>query len=253
MMRDTRPSRADPWVRFGALDPSARLRLFCFPYAGGGASIYRSWMGRFPQWIDVCPVQLPGREERLQEAAFTDMDALCTAVLQGLTPYFDMPIALFGHSMGALIAYHLATRLRERGRGPVHLIASAHPAPHCPLSRAPSYNLPNTAFVERLRCLSGTSELVLQNPELMELMGPLLRADFELSECTPRQLRDLLECPVTALGGLADREIEQAHLEAWREVTRGAFRLHMIYGDHFSTYAGETRSIALIADCLTEP
>jgi surfactin synthase thioesterase subunit len=252
-MRATRPSQADPWVRFGALDPGARLRLFCFPYAGGGASIYRSWVGRFPQWIDVCPVQLPGREERLGEAAFTNMDALCTAVFQRLTPYFDMPIALFGHSMGALIAYHLATRLRERGRGPVHLIVSAHPAPHCPLSRPPSYNLPDVAFAERLRCLNGTSELVLQNPELMELMRPLLRADFELSECTPRRLRELLECPVTALGGLADREIVRAQLEAWREVTRGAFRLHMIPGDHFYLFGDAVRSTALIADSLAEP
>jgi medium-chain acyl-[acyl-carrier-protein] hydrolase len=252
-MRATPLSRADPWVRFGALDPRARLRLFCFPYAGGGASIYRSWADRFPKWIDVCPVQLPGREERLREAAFTNMDALSTSVLQGLARYFDMPVALFGHSMGALIAYHLARRMRDQGHRLVHLLVSAHAAPHFPLSRPPSYNLSDIAFVERLRFLNRTSELVLQNRELMELMRPLLRADFELSECTPRKLHDQLECPVTALGGLGDPEIERSHLEAWREVTRGAFQLHMSPGDHFYLFARETQSIALIADCLAEP
>jgi surfactin synthase thioesterase subunit len=244
------PSRADPWIRFGALDPGARLRLFCFPYAGGGASIFRNWAGRFPKWIDVCPVQLPGREERLREPAFTDMDKLCTAVLRGLTPYFDIPVAFFGHSMGALIAYHLATRLRDQARRLSHLLVSAHPAPHFPLTRPPSYNLPDALLAERLRRLNGTSELVLQDPELMALMRPLLRADFELSECTPRTLRDPLDCPVTALGGRADHEFGRLHLEAWREVTRGAFRLHMMPGDHFYLFADEAQTIGLIAECL---
>ena len=245
-------SRADPWVRFGALDPCAKLRLFCFPYAGGGASSYRSWARRFPNWIDVCPVQLPGREERLREAAFTNMDELCTEVLRALAPYFDMPVAFFGHSMGALIAYHLATRLHDQGRRLSHLLVSAHPAPHVPLTRPPSYDLPDAAFAERLRQLNGTSELVLQDPELMALVRPLLRADFKLSECTARTLRDPLDCPVTALGGLADREVERLHLEAWREVTRGAFQIHMIPGDHFYLFANEAQSTGLIGECLAQ-
>jgi surfactin synthase thioesterase subunit len=228
------------------------LRLFCFPYAGGGASIYRRWAGGFPNWIDVCPVQLPGREERLREAAFTKMDELCTEMLRALTPYFDMPFAFFGHSMGALIAYHLATRLGDQRRRLSHLLVSAHPAPHFPLTRPPSYNLPDAAFAERLRRLNGTSELVLQDPELMALVRPLLRADFELSECTARTLRDSLDCPITALGGLSDGEIELPQLEAWRDATGGVFRLHMMPGDHFYLLADEAQFIGLIAECLAE-
>jgi medium-chain acyl-[acyl-carrier-protein] hydrolase len=249
-MRDNRYPRADPWIRFHMPDPRARLRLFCFPYAGGGASIYRGWIGRFPSWVDVCPVQLPGREERIREPAFTHMDALCAALLPTLAPYLDQPVALFGHSMGALIAYQLATRLHDPENGPVHLLVSGQRAPHLPLGRPPSYNLPDAAFAERLRDLNGTPAPVLQNPELMELVRPLLRADFELSECTPRERRDLLDCPITAFGGLADREIERPHLEAWRETTRGAFDLHMLPGDHFYLAANEAALTALVAECL---
>jgi medium-chain acyl-[acyl-carrier-protein] hydrolase len=249
-MHDSRYPRTDPWIRFHAPDACARLRLFCFPHAGAGASVYRGWNGRLPSWIDVCPVQLPGREERIREPCFTNMDALCAALLPALAPYLDMPVALFGHSMGALIAYQAATRLRDQGRSPVHLLVSGHRAPHLPLGRPPSYNLPDPVFRERLRSLNGTPEPVLQNRELMDLVRPLLRADFELSECTPRERRDPLECPVTAFGGLADGEVRRSHLEAWRETTRGEFYLHMFAGDHFYIAGNESELTWLLAQRL---
>src|SRR4051794_20676020 len=123
-MHDSRYSRTSPWIRFDAPDARAALRLFCFPYAGAGASVYRGWKRRPPASIHVCPIQLPGREERIREPPFTNMDALCAALLPELAPYLDMPVALFGHSMGALIAYQAATRLRNQGCEPVHLLVS---------------------------------------------------------------------------------------------------------------------------------
>jgi medium-chain acyl-[acyl-carrier-protein] hydrolase len=249
-MDDSRYSRTDPWIRLYAPDARARLRLFCFPYAGRGASLYRGWNRRLPSWIEVCAIQLPGREERIREPAFTNMDALCDALLPSLVPYLDMPVAFFGHSMGALIAHHAATRLRDQGRSPVHLVVSGQRAPHLPLGRPQSYNLPEAAFRERLRTLNGTPEQVLKNPELMDLFRKLLRADFELTECTPRERRDPLDCPVTAFGGLADPEVPRAHLEAWREATRGAFYSHMFTGDHFYLTSNESELTALLAQRL---
>src|SRR5262249_24060572 len=148
-MDDSRYPRANRWIRSDPPDANARLRLFCFPYAGRGASLYRGWSRRLPSWIDLRPVQLPGREERIREQAFTDMDALCAALLPSLAPYLDMPVAFFGHSMGALIAYQAATRLRDQGCIPVHLVVSGQRAPHLALGRPASYNLPEAAFKER--------------------------------------------------------------------------------------------------------
>jgi medium-chain acyl-[acyl-carrier-protein] hydrolase len=249
-MHDSRYPRANPWIRFAAPDPGAALRLFCFPYAGAGASVYRGWRARLPTWIHLCPIQLPGREERIREPPFTNMDALCAALLPALAPYLDMPIALFGHSMGALIAYQAATRLREQGGSPIHLLVSGQRAPHLPLGRQPSYDLPEAAFRERLRSLNGTPELVLQDPELMDLVWPLLRADFELSECTPRQPRDPLDCPVTAFGGLDDSEVRRSHLDAWRDTTIRDFELHMFPGDHFYLAANESDLTMVLAKRL---
>jgi surfactin synthase thioesterase subunit len=243
--------RSDAWIRFHVPNAHARLRLFCFPYAGGGASIFRGWLGRFPDGIDVCPVQLPGREERIREAAFTKMDALCDALLPALAPLLDKPFALFGHSMGALIAYQLALRLQAQSRSPSHLLVSGQRAPHLPLGRPISYNLSDAAFTERLRELNGTPEPILQSPELMELVRPLLRADFELSERSRRSRHDPLDFPVTAFGGLADPEVQRPHLEAWRETTRAHFSLHMLPGDHFYMGTNEATLTVLIAERLT--
>ncbi len=243
---------SSPWIRFRAPNEDARLRLFCFPYAGGGASIFRGWHGRFPSMIDVCLVQLPGREDRIREGAFTNMDALCGALWSALVPLLDKPFALFGHSMGALIAYHLALRLHARQLNPMHLFVSGLRAPHLPLGRPITYNLPDAAFTERLRDLNGTPEPILQTPELMELVRPLLRADFELSECTPRSRHDPLDFPVTAFGGLEDTEIQQPHLEAWRATTDAQFSLHMLPGNHFYLSANEAALTAFICKHLED-
>jgi surfactin synthase thioesterase subunit len=178
------------------------------------------------------------------------MAELCFALLPALVPYLDTPVAFFGHSMGALIAYQIATTLRDKGHCPIHLLVSSQRAPHLPLGRPPSYNLPDDAFTERLRSLNGTREMVLKDPELMDLLRPTLRADFELSECASRGRRDQLECPVTAFGGLADREVRRPQLEAWRETTRGAFHLHMFAGDHFYLAGNEAELTAIVAERL---
>ncbi len=223
----------NPWIAFHKPSPQARLRLFCFPYAGGGASVFRAWQGALPPEIEVCPVQPPGRENRLSEERFRRAAPLIRAVSQAVAPLLDLPFAFFGHSLGAVVAYETAIAVREAlAKSPALLIASGRRAPQIP-EDDPTYNLSGSEFRAKLENLEGTPKQVLEHPELMELMEPLLRADFEINDTYEPSRKEPLECPVTAFGGLEDGEVEREHLEEWRAVTRGRFRVRMFPGGHF--------------------
>ena len=211
------------------------MRLLCFPYAGGGASIYRTWPSSLPPEIEVLPVQLPGREARIREPAFTSLPPLIDGLLPALgRGLLDGPVAFFGHSMGALVAYELARALRDAGSPrPLHLFVSARRAPDLPARTAPIHALPEPEFRQRLRELNGTPEAVLEHPELMELLGPTLRADFTLIETYEPTSAPPLDCPITAFGGVDDPDVSEEEMAAWRRFTTAAFQLRMLPGDHF--------------------
>ncbi len=231
---------ADRWLAFRTPRPQARLRLFCFPYAGGAASIYRVWPQQLPAEVEVCPVQLPGRESRLRESPFRRVGLMVETLAQALSPHLGLPFAFFGHSMGGLIAFELARQLRRLGLpGPLVLIASGRRAPHVPDEDPPIHDLPEPEFIEELRRLNGTPEEVLAHPELLQLLIPLLRADFEVNETYVYQPEEPLTCPIAALGGLGDQDVPREHVEAWREHTRGDFVLRMFPGDHFFIHSAQ--------------
>lgn len=211
------------------------MRLFCLPYAGGGASIYRLWPSELPADIDVCAIQLPGRESRLRDPAFTALSPLVHSLAQALLPALDLPFALTGHSMGALIAFELARLLRrEHGLSPLHLFVSARRAPQLPSPDPPIHQLPQPAFVDSLlRRYNGIPQAILREPELMELFLPTLRADFAVIETYRYTADEPLDCPITAFGGLQDELVTRSELEGWQEQTRGAFDLYMLPGTHF--------------------
>jgi medium-chain acyl-[acyl-carrier-protein] hydrolase len=228
------------WLQYWYRKPQARVRLFCFPYAGGGASIFRTWSGHLPQDIEVCPVQLPGREDRLLERPFSNLPSLLDALVPALLPYLDMPYALFGHSMGSLISFELARYLRqmEYSHMPVHLFVSGHSAPQIPDPDPPTYHLPDSEFIEELRRLEGTPEELLQNTEFLQLLLPLLRADFALCD-TYKYIHGIpLSVPISAFGGLHDPEVPLDGISAWRVQASGSeesknFRLRFFEGGHF--------------------
>lgn len=228
-------STATPWIQYWQRKPQARIRLFCFPYAGGGASIFRNWSKNLPPQIEVCPVQLPGRENRLLEAPFSGMPSLIESLSQALLPYLDMPYALFGHSMGSLIGFELVRHLRRAGHAsfPAHLFVAGHRAPQIPDPDPPSYALPTPEFLVELRRLNRTPEAVLQNEELLHLLLPLLRADFALCETYLYQREKPLPCPITALGGLQDKDVSREMITSWREQTCDQFKVRFFVGDHF--------------------
>lgn len=242
---------ANRWIAFRKPRPQARLRLFCFPYAGGGASAYRTWPASLPPEIDVCPVQPPGRENRLSEERFRRVGPLKDAVCEAIRPLLDLPFALFGHSLGAVVAYETALKLRDdHGKAPVQLLVSARRAPSVPPDDEPTYNLPDGEFRAKLEELEGTPKEVLEHPELMELVEPLLRADFELNDTYEPSQKPPLECPVTAYGGLEDADVTREQLEPWREVSRGPFRLRMFAGGHFYLHEHQQTLIGAIAQEL---
>ena len=234
MTPSTSAAAFDSWISFRKPGPKSRLRLFCFPSAGAGALIFRTWSDRLPADVDVCPVQLPGRGARLMERPFTRLSPLVEALAQGLAPLLDMPFAFFGHSLGTLVSFELARRIRKQyGVHPVRLFVSAGHAPQIPY-RDPSIDtLPDKEFLAELRRLNGTPSELLDHEELMEIMLPILRADFALYETYVYSIEPPLNCPISAFGGLQDRRVSDSDLEAWRAQTSVSFSLQMFPGDHF--------------------
>ena len=227
------------------------MRLFCLPYAGAGASVYGAWPASLPDTVEVCAVQLPGRERRLGEPLFDDVRRLIPALCDGIAPLLNGPFALFGHSLGALLAYETALALRrDRGLSPARLFVSGHRAPHLPRRHPRIHHLPDRAFVDELCRLNGTPAEVLAAPELLELVLPPLRADFRMAETYAPSSGGGLSCPLVALGSTEDERVSLATLEPWREVTSGPFELVMFPGDHFYLKSQGPRLLAFLATRL---
>lgn len=235
-----RRASAHPWWRVWRHDPRAALRLFCVPYAGGSASIYRPWARRLPSGVEIYAIELPGRVNRIGHRPFTRLAPLVEDLANALEPVLDMPFALFGHSLGALISFELARHLSRTGRPtPVHLFLSGRRAPQCRATRPPAHQQGDEEFLATLKELNGTPPEILSNTEILELMLPTLRADFELSE-TYRFIEDSpLTCPITVFGGREDEESAGSLLDGWSAHTTGAFTKYLLDGGHFYINWGE--------------
>lgn len=228
------------WVICRKPNPQARLRLFCFPYAGGNPWMFRAWSDGLPADVEVHAIQLPGRGVRLQEAAFTRLVLLIQDLAQGLLPLLDKPFAFFGHSLGAVVSFELARQLRKRQwPEPVGMFVSACRAPQLLEPGPVRHTLAEPDFLEELRRLNGTPRAVLEDAELMQLLLPVLRADFAVYETYQYLPEPPLRCPITVLGGLQDSGVRRGDLEAWRVQTRAACTLRMLPGDHFYLHSAE--------------
>ncbi|HEV8577568.1 MAG TPA: thioesterase II family protein [Thermoanaerobaculia bacterium] len=241
------------WLAYREVKPHARVRMFCFPYAGGGASTYRGWGASLPGDLEVCPVQLPGRESRLRDQPFSRLDVMVPVIADALKPYLDLPFVFFGHSMGALIAFELSRELRRRGQTPpLHVFVSGRRAPHLPAREEPIHALPEPEFLVKLRELNGTPEEVLQHEELMRLLIPILRADFSVNETYAYAEEEPFDFGISAFGGLGDEEVNRDDVEAWRPQTRGRFRMRMLPGDHFFIQSGKDLVLEAVSRDLAE-
>ncbi|MGL6344130.1 MAG: thioesterase II family protein [Waterburya sp.] len=239
------------WLTSSKTNSNAKLRLFCFPYAGGAASTFSSWSTNLTADVEICPIELPGHGCRLAERPINRLETLIQELAHALLPYLDKPFAFFGHSMGGIVSFELAHKLRrDYNLSPIHLFVSGRRAPQIPESEPPIHHLPEPEFLSEIRRLNGTPEAVLKNAELMELFLPILRADFAAIETYVHTPKPRLNCPITVLGGLQDFEVSFEKLEAWREQTNGNFSIQMFQGDHFFIHSKRSLLLQFLAQEL---
>ncbi len=229
-MNKTEKNKWFPDARKGE---NIKLRLFCFPFAGGNAFTYRTWKDNLPDWINVCPAHLPGRAARINEAGFTDLHELTAAIFENIQDFLDYPFAIFGYSMGAIIGFELTLLLQNEGIIPEHLFVAASRSPQLAAREPIIYDLPVEVFKEELLKLNGTPREIVENKELFDLMLPLLRADFELVETYRFTERQMLKCPVSAFGGKDDDEVSEYELKHWETQTDSTFDWTIFEGNHF--------------------
>ncbi len=241
-----------PWMVCRRRNSRAVLRLFCFPYAGAAASIFRDWADDLPETIEVWSIQYPGRENRIKEPLFTQLQPLARVIRHELS-LNQIPFTFFGHSVGAIISFEVTRELRRTNQAlPLRLFLSGSSAPHVPDLGPPIHTLPEPDFLEKLRTYNGTPKEVLERPELRELFIPALRADFALRETHAYQPESALRCPISVFGGVDDPEVSREHLEAWREQTSGAFQLLMLPGDHFFIHTSRHALLQMLSLELTQ-
>jgi medium-chain acyl-[acyl-carrier-protein] hydrolase len=239
------------WTLVPLPRPDARVRLLCFPYAGGGASAYRLWPASLPDWVEVCAMQLPGRENRLLEPARTEIAELLPDLADAVRGQADRPFAFFGHSMGALIAYELARFLRNRELPvPIHLFASGNRPPHLPYETRIQSLLSDDELVAELKELGGLTQELLDNPEYLELVLPVVRADLALLERYEWTEAPPLPCPLSAYGGEEDPDVRAEDLERWRPHTAAAFAVRLFPGGHFFVHDERDRVLAAVGEDL---
>jgi surfactin synthase thioesterase subunit len=244
-----------PWLHRFLARADADLRLFCFPYAGVGAVVFRGWAERLPSRVDVYGIQLPGRTSRMNEPAMTDLASMAGALATVMMPALDRPFAFFGHSMGAIVACEVAHALRRcGGPQPAHMFVSARRPPHVPPTEPPLHPLPDAEFVEELaRRYGGIPTAVRNEPELLALLLPALRADIAALERHEPVQRPPLEFPITALGGTDDALTPREQLDAWRATTRSDFRVRQFPGGHFYLEHERDEVLREIATTLVQP
>jgi len=225
------------------------LPLFCFPYGGAGASGYRAWGRGLPAWVEIRPVQFPGREERFREAPHTHLEPLI-AELAGLV-FGSPPFAFFGHSLGALVAFERARELRRRGgRTRALLVASAYPAPQRPRARPHISHLPHDEFVAMLRQHFDVTEGLLSDPVLAELALPVLRADLGIVESYAYRDEPPFDFPLAAFGGIGDPEAGAEDVAAWQAQSTQPVRVRLFPGGHFFVSTERPAVLAELAAAL---
>jgi surfactin synthase thioesterase subunit len=240
---------------------SAAVQLFCLPYAGASASVYCKWQSRLPSWIEVCPVELPGHGRDIAAAPLASVAAMVERVLPGVQRAVRGPFALFGHSMGALLAFELAYRLEADARdgdttgavgpsrAPLCVFASGTDAPSLRSAQRYRQLESDAEIFAELQRLSGTPAAVLADAELMELALPILRADFAACAAYGADRRHAVHCPIEVFGGALDTTTPEG-LGGWRDHTRADFSLRMFPGGHFFIHEEVEHLLLHIAERL---
>lgn len=229
---------------------SEAVRIFCFPFAGGGASAFNRWAESDRQSFQVCAVQYPGRETRWGEPAFASVREMVDAVAEDLSALWESPFAFWGHSFGGLVAFELSRNLLRRGfHLPERIFISAARAPHLPI-REQIHHLPDAEFLQKLCEFEGMSEEAMGNPDLLSAVLPIVRGDFQLFEQHHADEIEPLPIPISVFGGLQDTEVTIGDVLAWSSHTAKTFRSRFFEGNHF--FAFDAQTARQMARCMAE-
>jgi len=243
---------ASPWIVDLTPGRRPRVTLLCLPYAGGGANIYRRWANALPPWVGVAGAQLPGRETRFADPLMDQVGPVVAGLAHAAATIISKrPLALFGHSMGAVLALELARALGARGAGePCHLMVAGRCPPNHPPTSPPVHKLPDAELLLELQRLGGTPPQVLGDDNLMRLMLPMVRADFTLLETWKPEPAPPLSCPISTFAGVDDKRAPPTAQMAWASETTGPVAHHAVAGGHFFPNENRTALLELIASAL---
>jgi medium-chain acyl-[acyl-carrier-protein] hydrolase len=241
--------KSNHWFICPRPDAGAGMRLFLFPYAGGGPAAFGKWPGELPQAIEAHIAHYPGRGSRYNEQPVKQLASLAERLADSIQPLLDKPFAFLGHSMGGLLAFEVARQLRERRMPqPQTLFVSACGAPHLPDPHPPVHALPDAQFLDALRALNGIPAEIASLPELMELLLPSFRADFAAVEGYRYDFQGpAFDFPVIVLGGSQDPHVSRERLEAWQQHAKAGFRSFYFPGDHFFIHTAREAVVATVA------
>ena len=210
------------------------LRLFCFPYAGRGASVFADWSNYLPKGIELIAIQLPGRETRINELPFQSLSEMVDQIADEISGDAVLPYAFFGYSMGALVGFEVIRRLRQlKIQQPVRLFVCCFRAPQLKDRDPPIHLLPKPELIREIKRLGGTPDEVFDYPELVELLIPIIRRDIQICETYEYKIQEPLDCPISAYGGLQDKKLNETEIKNWAAQTSSSFETKMFRGDHF--------------------
>lgn len=244
--------RANPkWLVTHNALPNPRMRLFCFPYSGGAAHVFSKWPERLSNDVEVVAIQPPGRSNRFTEPLISTIEPMVQGATEAMRSKLDKPFAVFGHSLGAAVAFEVCKRLEAEGFQPEVFIPSGRNAPHVETDKKPLHQLSDQEFIEEIKTFNGTPAEVLDNPELMELMVPILKADFGISETYQPDLTHQVKSRINAFGGNRDPHVEDEGIDGWGQYTASSFESNILDGDHFFIHGEATEFFQILNELLT--
>lgn len=240
-----------PWLVIPKRVYAPRIRLICLPYAGGGVRTYHSWAAQLPDAVELIAVQPPGRGSFMGTPAYSDMTKLVNALFDVMLPMLDRPFILFGHSLGSRIAFELLRQLQLNNRRlPELFIASGSNSPDTARAKLSTYQLPDEQFITELQRINGTPTEVLTNRELMSILLPLLRADFQLADTYRFTGSIKFPVEVHVLGGQDDVDVPLEKLANWGRFFSKNIHIHSFFGGHFFIETQQSEVVELVRRLL---
>jgi medium-chain acyl-[acyl-carrier-protein] hydrolase len=249
------PAKVNSWISRRNPNLHAKQRLICVPYAGGGTAVFSEWPQKLGKDVEVCCLQLPGRETRFREKPFELMSELVPAAAEGIRDFLDKEFSLYGHSLGALIAFELVRYFRRHfGSEPANLIVSAARAPQLPYPFLSIGKLPQREFISEVgKRYEPISPELLADADMLQATLPILRADFAVFETYAYRDEPPLTANIHVFGGESDRTVSHEALLAWQAQTSGAHSVTMIPGGHFFIRDQRHRVLEFIRSLLCPP